>query len=295
MHELLDPYAVNAVASSTRGRITEVAEAASPGPRGGGEAVKRGLTVYFRTRGKFCLDAYPMAMKVPSLSSATPRTGGFTLIELLVVIAIIAVLAALSLPVFATVQNYSRKAQVASDRRAISVAIISYYNDYRKYPLNQNQLAAVTNLSEDAVYGDPGGSYPNADLFDILRAQADGYFNLNNQLNPSQTVYWSGPLVKNPAIPRNGITTVDFMDGNNSVRAGSLVDPWGNPYVIWIDANKDGDLSNAIGRFYRNIAPNSVRPGLPPMGFEIGSLGPDGQFGTKGNGILAGSDDTVSW
>jgi prepilin-type N-terminal cleavage/methylation domain-containing protein len=115
----------------------------------------------------------PAAMEAPPLSTAAKSREGFTLIELLVVIAIIAILVAILLPVFSTIENYSRRAQVASDRRNISVSIISYYNDYRKYPLNEVQVNAVQYGSNDTVYGDPGGLYSSADLFDILRAQAD--------------------------------------------------------------------------------------------------------------------------
>lgn len=225
------------------------------------------------------------------------RTAGFTLIELLVVIGIIGVLAVILFSVASTVQNRAKKVQAISDMRSVRVAMISYYTDYRKYPLNDEQLNAVRYQLGDTVYGDPGGLYSSADLFDILRAVADDNHNQNNELNPTLTVYWDGPFAKSTTNPRNGITLQDYQDGSDTVKKGSLVDPWGNPYLVWIDADGDGDLTTLIGQYYNDVKANvnPVTPGGPPMGIEFSSLGPDGEFGTKENKILAGSDDVVTW
>ncbi len=108
-------------------------------------------------------------------------------------------------------------------------------------------------------------------------------------------MYWTGQFVKNPTQPRNGITTADYQTGGVTIPEGSFVDPWGHFYLVWVDANHDGDLSTAVGWFYQNVKPGSVHPGDPPLSLEIGSIGPDGKFGKNGDGILAGSDDIVTW
>ena len=235
-------------------------------------------------------------MRTPPFSAASKRSDGFTLIELLVVIVVIAVLVGVSLPIITKVQNMSGKVQATSDMRNIKVAVINYYTDYRQYPLTTVQSSAAGQLGDDTVFGDPvTPTYQSSVLFNALRGQNDA---TSMQINPSQTVYWQGPLAKNPSQPRNGIATADFNDAYNSkVFAGSLVDPWGSAYVVWIDANKDGDMSKSINWFYTDVSATTgtVQPGIPPLGIETGSLGPDRKWGTNGNNVLAGSDDVVTW
>ncbi len=225
----------------------------------------------------------------------------FTLIELLIVIAIIAVLAALLFSVAGGIQNKAGKVVAVSDMRSIKVAMTAYYNDYQKYPLNDVQINAVKYSLGDTVYGDPGTNplYSSADLFDILRAVPDSRYNQSNELNPNQTVYWAGGYAKNAAKPRSGITTQDVtLTNGNKIPQGSLVDPWGNCYVVFIDADKDGDMSKIIGAYY-SAETITYAPGAPPFGIAICSLGPDGVFGSKvngqSNGKLTGSDDITTW
>ena len=231
----------------------------------------------------------------PLPAPPTGKRSGFTLLELLVVIAIISVLAGILLPVIGNVQNRARKVQCINDMQNVKTAMVAYYGDYRKYPLTTTQApdgAAVT----DQVYGDPGGTYGNFYLFDILRAVSDAG-NLNNARNLSQQVYWPGSFAKNAAAPREGITVQPVTVNGQTIPAGSLVDPWGNQYIVWIDGDQDGDLSVIINQFYTDVSttPGTVHPGLPPMGVAFGSLGADGMAGAKGNKRLTGSDDVVTW
>ena len=236
-------------------------------------------------------------MKIPAHPSAVKRSGGFTLIELLIVIGIIAVLAAMLFPVLGVMQARSHKIQAINDMRNIKTSIVSYYSDYRKYPINSAQASAGSgDNGQDTMYGDLGGLYKNADLFNILRSIGTDA-NTPNPLNPNQVVYWEGQMVKDRNSPRSGITYNAVGTGANMIEAGSFVDPWGNSYIVWIDANNDGDLSTAAHWYYYDSNPTkgTVVAGLPPMGLEFGSMGPDGKWGTKGNYLLQGSDDIVTW
>ena len=235
-------------------------------------------------------------MKLSAYPSAVKRSGGFTLIELLIVIGIIAVLAAMLFPVLGVMQARSHKIQAINDMRNIKTSIISYYSDYRKYPINATQASAANsaNGGHDTLYGDPGGLYTNANLFNILRAIEDDR-NPGNSLNPNNTVYWEGQMVKDRKNPRSGLTFDDAANGG--IKAGTFVDPWGNPYLIWIDANNDGDMSEILNESYSDVSATygTIHAGLPPMGMEFGSLGADGKWGTQGNHVLGGSDDVVTW
>lgn len=237
-------------------------------------------------------------------ASQVRSRAGFTLLELLIVITIIAILASIVLAVFGSVQNRARKVQAVNDMRSTNTAMISYYTDYQHYPLNSVQLLAVANGDGDTIYGDPGPNpgqnplYTSADLFNILRAVADNKNNQNNICNPNQTVYWSGAFAKSPTKPREGITTQDVtLPNGNKILKGSLVDPWGNCYIVFIDADKSGEVNKVVTYFYSDAG--NVKVGPPPQGVVFCSMGPDGVFGTKvngnGNGILKGSDDIVTW
>ena len=243
--------------------------------------------------------------RFPPASLVRSRTG-FTLIELLVVVAIIGVLAAILLPVYGKVIFASQKVKAINDMRNIKVAMLSFQGDYQKYPV----MPAQTTYQIDTLFGDVGGYYASADLFDILRAIDIGpaHCNQNNAINTSQTVYWTGQNAASLTQPRSGISQADIQGVNaqgaaKTIPKGSFMDPWGRPYIVYIDITKDGDLTDAAGWYYYNAGykAGDVHTGLFPNGLEFVSMGPDGVYGTKsaqnpnGNGILAGSDDIVTW
>lgn len=60
---------------------------------------------------------------------------GFTLVELMVVIAIIAVLAAISIPVFSRTRENARQTRCTANLHAIAVALRSYMTDWNGFPL----------------------------------------------------------------------------------------------------------------------------------------------------------------
>ena len=70
----------------------------------------------------------------PSRRRPSGLTSGFTLIELLVVIAIIAILTAILLPVFASVQEGSRQSVAISNMKDIQQKMEQYKLDNHKYP-----------------------------------------------------------------------------------------------------------------------------------------------------------------
>jgi prepilin-type N-terminal cleavage/methylation domain-containing protein len=221
------------------------------------------------------------------------RTNGFTLIELLVVIAIIAVLIGLLFPAFSAVRESARKTVAHSDLVVLNNAVKAYYNDYQHYPLNSLQVGGAAPSyfgGYQTVYGDPNGKYSTADLCNILRAIADSNYNQNNQLNLRQVVYLEGRTAKSAGNPVSGFAPQKATGpAGQPISAGAWVDPWGDEYVVFIDATETGNLSQAMGWFYYTNTP------MVTSGVASCSLGKDHAWGTAGNGKYDGSDDIGTW
>ncbi len=73
-------------------------------------------------------------MKVYWCKNFNTVNHAFTLVEILVVIAIMALLAAITLPVFFNMRTNDRKSTCASNMEALGRALTEYYQDYKKYP-----------------------------------------------------------------------------------------------------------------------------------------------------------------
>ena len=124
------------------------------------------------------------------LTKKSGAGGAFTLIELLVVITIIAILMALLFPAFKGVQDQAKRTQAKNDMTQIVTAVNAYYTEYGKMPVDD------TKQGFDTLVGDPGGSYDNAFIFNILRAIADTNWNAGNKYNPKQITFFNGADAK---------------------------------------------------------------------------------------------------
>ena len=219
---------------------------------------------------------YPFAL---TSSRANQRSRAFTLIELLVVITIILVLMGLLFPAIRGAQDQAKKVQAKNDLTQIVTAVNAYYTEYGMYPLNSGNNGG----GADTVYGDPNGTYSSADLFDVLRAVPDSNYNAGNQLNPRQVVYFSGNSAKDLNNPRSGFasgaSTITNSNGY-SIQPGSYVDPWGDAYVVFIDADYSGDIAQSLGWFYNDFSGGTTS--APRVGVGAASLGKDGTWGSAG-------------
>ena len=150
-------------------------------------------------------------------------------------------------------QLYARQQMVYGDLRVLIRAGEGFFREYGIWP-----------TPHSGQYGDfrYGRDFPNAYVMNILRAvYGDG--NAGHSVNPGKIVF----LEVRPAAPG--------VSGLND--AGSLLDPWGQPYQIVLDT----DLDNSCQ------IENSIYGTLPGYGMVVWSCGPDGISDTE--------DDLCSW
>ena len=154
-------------------------------------------------------------MKTPLISR---KPSGFTLIELLVVISIIAVLAALGAGAAIKAQDSAKKTKALAAANAIEQAVNSFYDEYSSYPVDNQGNMDTRDLRTD-----------QGDFINHLLALKD---DLNKKeirfLNVSQAKAKKGGLIY------------------ESDTQASLVDPWGNPYRVWLDTNFDEEIDDPL-------------------------------------------------
>lgn len=191
-----------------------------------------------------------------STRAAFPRAG-FTLIELLVVIAIIAILAGLLLPAISAAKKKAKITQARTEIKNIEAAINAYETTYSRLPISTLAASAVNPQNPDFTFGtvisnqvmSAGLGMPalpqiqnnnesayqaaNSDVMAILLDLPNTDANTNHVKNPQRTVFLT---VKAATTPNGAGLGLD-----NVYR-----DPWGNPYIISLDANYDNQTLDAV-------------------------------------------------
>ncbi len=170
------------------------------------------------------------------------RRGGieaFTLVELLVVVAIIAILAAISFPVYRMAIAHAHCAGCVSHMRALGIAFDSYANDHDSQLPGRAAGAGVDKwptlllpyVSSPAVYVDPGDPAATRVPPDQIVSNAsnnssfffNGFNDLGSYTNPNITVgmanlFASGTpvLILGQQVSGSGQFYMDFVEGNEA-------------------------------------------------------------------------------
>ncbi len=184
----------------------------------------------------------------------------FTLIELLTVIAIIAILAGMLFPAVKAVQTAAKKNKAKAQMHAIITAIKSYESTYGVLPYQRPAASA----GEDTIWGKDlcltdgtaanNGAprqltgNPDAGAYDTLMC-------ILTQQDTTATTAASGNL----GSTAGNIRKIKFLDAPPDFSQNSLLDPWGQRYVIMLDTNYDGKLDNFTNSLISIPIGNSIK------------------------------------
>jgi prepilin-type N-terminal cleavage/methylation domain-containing protein len=209
-----------------------------------------------------------------SLARTNRLRWGFTLIELLVVIAIIGILAALLLPVIATMKTKAMVTQTKNEISGMMTALAGYDSQYHRFPTSSNAVEAAASDSnannKDFTFGGtfktPSGTFKVGDegtrsknyfvtneeviavLMDLERYRnGNDTINKNHVKNPQRAASLHGKDSSTPTGPGIG-------------EDGAYRDPWGNPYVISMDLNYNEHCKDG---FYRKSSVSQATTGKP--------------------------------
>jgi prepilin-type N-terminal cleavage/methylation domain-containing protein len=177
---------------------------------------------------------------------------GLTLVELLAVLAIIGILSAILIPAIFRTKTQSKTQRARIEMAQIAAAVANYESGYGTLPVSEQANRAAALTSEDMTYGGlvaetqtwlagPGYLTNNCEVMAVLldlEFYGDGAatINLGHVKNPRHSKLLEASMAGGTnATPGIGVD-------------GLYRDPWGSPYVLTLDLNRDGRLRDALYR-----------------------------------------------
>lgn len=222
-----------------------------------------------------------------------------TLVELLLVVFVIVILVAMILPMLSSPPRHSpaNRARARVEMAGLATAVEAYEADYNRLPLadyvtNEDITCGISSAEIQGFKKIDGTELvaTNSDLILILM-DIDSGVNAGHKFNPKQIKYLNARIVTD--AKSNGFSAIDHQ----------YRDPWGNPYVISLDANQDGfvrDAFYACPDLFTNHEPTSLTNTNSIYEWRgkviVWSRGPDGKtsMSVPANGGV-NKDNVISW
>lgn len=238
----------------------------------------------------------------------------FTLVELLVVIAIISILAAMLLTGINTAKIAGQKTRAKMEISQIVSGIYKYEAEYNHYPIARTARNSVAANNDDFTYGGTFLTPPANFPYDV---KASGTYTIDN--SEIMTVLLDLETVNNlPTVnsghlmntQRSHFLSAKMTSDVNAPGVGpDLVyrDPWGNPYVITIDANNDEKARDAfyqlpsvssggLNGLVKTVLPNGSIVYEVNSPVAVWSAGPDKMIDTNAPANQSKNKDNIlSW
>ena len=188
----------------------------------------------------------------------------FSLVELLTVIAVIAILAGILIPTVGAVKESGRATQALTEAKGIHLAIKSFQNDHKYLPSKDATSGTLKGgmeggASKDIVYwGSVAAATPDAVDAKTIKENAaldTSYLALFDRIcyveqtdiskKPSE---FAGDQKDFNKKAKKYLTAPNSYFASDSTIAGYR-DPWGRPYIIYLDTNYDGKIEGIAAKF----------------------------------------------
>lgn len=177
----------------------------------------------------------------------------FSLVELLTVIAIIAILAGILIPTVGAIKESGRATQALTEAKGIHLAITSFYNDHKYLPSKD----ASNGTTNDIVYwGSAAAATPVANAATAISELATldtTYLQLFDRI--CYTDYTDATKAATADAKSFNKKKKKYMNaapsyfGAASSTTNGYRDPWGRPYIIYLDTNYDEKIENIGSKF----------------------------------------------
>jgi type II secretory pathway pseudopilin PulG len=222
-----------------------------------------------------------------------------TLVELLLVVFVIVILVAMILSMISSPPRHSpaNRARARVEMAGLATAVEAYEANYNRLPLadyatNEDITCGISSAEIQGFKKIDGTELvaTNSDLILILM-DIDSGVNAGHKFNPKQIKYLNAKVV--PDAKSNGFSAIDHQ----------YRDPWGNPYVISLDANQDGFVRDAFYACPDLFANHTPTPLINTNGIYayhgrvmVWSRGPDGKASlTAPANSGVNKDNVFSW
>ena len=195
----------------------------------------------------------------------------FTLVEILVVIGVIAILMGILFPALGVIREKASHKQSITEAKGIHMAVKSFKNEYSYLPFKPasgetgkdvlfygtKAKSCQTTVGDSAV-GFKNDSTTCTSVFKMDDTLVDDYFTLFNTLCCQDSSTGKTPT-SGDAFDLNPKKIKFLTPGKNFAHAEAgkrgYRDPWGRPYLVFLDADYDGKIILPGGKeIYDDVA-----------------------------------------